>query len=112
MRVLVTGAGGQLGRDVALCFGAAGDDVHAFSRDLLDVCARDDVFGAVTSVVPDVVIHCAAWTAVDACESDPDRAWLNNALGVRWVAEGCRATGAHLVHVSTDYVFDGTKSGP
>jgi dTDP-4-dehydrorhamnose reductase len=58
------------------------------------------------------VIHCAAWTAVDDCEGDPDRAWLANALAVRWVAEGCRRTGAHLVHLSTDYVFDGTKATP
>lgn len=112
MRVLVTGAGGQLGRDVVLACGAAGDDVVAAGHATLDVADRDAVLGALTTVRPDAVVHCGAWTAVDACEGDPERAWAVNALAVRWVAEGCRRTGAHLVHVSTDYVFDGTKDRP
>jgi len=112
MRVLVTGAGGQLGRDTVLACEAAGDDVFGFDRAGLDVTDRDAVLGAVTSIRPDSVIHCAAWTAVDACESDVDRAFTANALAVRWVAEGCARVGAHLVSVSTDYVFDGSKVGP
>ncbi len=91
---------------------AAGDDVHGSDRDTLDVTDRDAVLGAITSIRPDAIIHCAAWTAVDACESDVDRAFAANALAVRWVAEGCARTGAHLVAISTDYVFDGTKVGP
>jgi dTDP-4-dehydrorhamnose reductase len=58
------------------------------------------------------VLHAGAWTAVDACESDPDRAFLTNALGTGWVADASRRVGAHLVAVSTDYVFDGTKAEP
>ena len=112
MRVLVTGAGGQLGRDTVLACEAAGDDVFGFDRAGLDVTDRDAVLGAVTSLRPDAVIHCAAWTAVDACESDVDRAFVANALAVRWVAEGCARVGSHLVSISTDYVFDGTKVGP
>ena len=61
---------------------------------------------------PDVVVNCAAWTAVDACEGDSERAHLANGFAVRWVAEACDAIGARLVHISTDYVFDGTKSSP
>src|SRR6266702_327575 len=56
---------------------------------------------------PEVVVHAAAWTAVDACEGDPDRAMAVNALGTRHVAEGARQVGAHVCYLSTDYVFDG-----
>jgi dTDP-4-dehydrorhamnose reductase len=67
---------------------------------------------AVTDHRPDVVLHAAAWTAVDACESDPDRAYAINALGTRNVAEAARRVGAHLTYFSTDYIFDGTKRSP
>jgi len=78
----------------------------------LDVTDRDAVHGAITSWRPDTVVHAAAWTAVDACEGDPERAFVANALAVRWVAEACDRAAAHLVHVSTDYVFDGTLDRP
>ena len=81
-------------------------------RAQVDVTSRDDVLGAITSFVPDAVIHCAAWTAVDLCESDPDRALLCNGMAVRHVVEACHRVGAHLVHLSTDYVFDGTLDRP
>jgi dTDP-4-dehydrorhamnose reductase len=108
MRVLVTGAGGQLGTDVVRFSEASGDDVIAARHHDLDVSDRDAVHGAVSTLRPDVVINCAAWTAVDACESDPDRAMAQNALAVRWLAESCDRAHARLVHISTDYVFDGT----
>jgi dTDP-4-dehydrorhamnose reductase len=112
LRVLVTGAGGQVGRDVVAACEQAGDDVIGADHATLDVTDRDAVLGAVLSTRPDVVIHTAAWTAVDACESDPDRAHLHNALAVRWVAEACRRGDVHLVHLSTDYVFSGDKNTP
>src|SRR5262245_37145245 len=112
MRLLITGAGGQLGHDVRAVAEAAGDDVCASSHADLDVTDRDAVLGAITTWRPDAVVHAAAWTAVDACEADPERAFGANALAVRWVAEGCDRAGAHLVHVSTDYVFDGRLDRP
>ncbi len=112
VRVLVTGAGGQLGRDVVEACRAAGDDVLAVGRAELDVTSRDSVLAAVTSTRPDIVFHTAAWTDVDACESDRSRAFAANALAVRWVAEACRQAGSHLVHVSTDYVFSGEQAAP
>lgn len=112
MRVLITGSGGQLGTDVARFSEASGDDVIAARHTDLDVSDRDAVHGAVSTLRPDVVINCAAWTAVDACESDPDRAMAQNALAVRWLAESCDRTNARLVHISTDYVFDGTLDRP
>jgi dTDP-4-dehydrorhamnose reductase len=108
VRVLVTGAGGQLGHDTAAVCAAAGDEVLACDHATLDVTDRDQVHGAITSFRPQAVIHCAAWTAVDACESEPDRAFAANALAVRWVTEASSRVRAHLVTVSTDYVFDGT----
>ena len=113
MRVLVTGAGGQVGAELVAAFGA--DEHHeviGLDHAAVDVADRGAVLGAVTSTRPDVVIHPAAWTAVDACEGDVDRAFLVNALGTRHVAEGARRVGAPVVYVSTDYVFDGTKDGP
>ena len=112
MRVLVTGAGGQLGLDTSAACAAAGDDVAALDRAALDCTDRDAVLAAVTALRPHTVMHCAAWTAVDACEGDEERAMLHNATAVRWVAEACERVGAHLVHVSTDYVFDGTSPRP
>jgi dTDP-4-dehydrorhamnose reductase len=112
MRVLVTGAGGQLGQDLVRTCTEAGDEVVACDRAALDLGDRDSVAQVITGVAPDVVVNAGAWTAVDDCEADPDRAWRINALGVRWVADAARQVGAHVVHVSTDYVFDGTKPEP
>lgn len=112
MRVLITGAGGQLGQDLLRTCTAAGDEVVACDRSKLDLTDRDSVYQAITATRPDVVLHGGAWTAVDACESDPDRAFLTNALGTEWVADASRRAGAHLVAVSTDYVFDGMKDDP
>ncbi len=112
MRVLITGAGGQLGIDVAAACAVAGDEVFAFDREGLDIGSRSAAHNAITSLRPEAVINCAAWTAVDACEGDPDRALALNGTAVRWLAEASHRAGAHLVQVSTDYVFDGTLDRP
>jgi dTDP-4-dehydrorhamnose reductase len=114
MRVVITGAGGQLGQDLVRSFldAASHHEVNGLRRDRLDVGDRDAVLQVIGAVRPDVVVHAGAWTAVDACESDPDRAYRVNALGTRHVAEAARLTGAHVVYVSTDYVFDGSLDRP
>ena len=113
MRILVTGAGGQLGTDVVrLASLEPRHEVVAATRADLDVGDRDAVMSAVTSIRPDLVVHAAAWTEVDACESDPDKAWRVNALGCRYLAEAAGVAGSHVVGVSTDYVFDGTSPEP
>jgi dTDP-4-dehydrorhamnose reductase len=112
VRVLITGAAGQLGTDLVATCSAAGDEVFAFDRAGLDIGDRSAALNAVTSLRPEAVINCAAWTAVDACEGDPDRALALNGMAVRWLAEASDRVGAHLVQVSTDYVFDGTLDRP
>jgi len=112
MRILVTGAAGQLGVDLVAACEAQGDDVIGLDRSGLDVSDRSSVLGAVTALRPDAIVNTAAWTAVDACEGDADRAYRVNALGPRWLNEAAALTGSHLTHVSTDYVFDGTLDRP
>jgi dTDP-4-dehydrorhamnose reductase len=77
-----------------------------------DLTDRDQVLGAVCGFEPDLVLHGAAFTAVDLCETEPETAYRVNALATRFLADGARRVGAHVVYVSTDYVFDGTKAGP
>ena len=112
MRLLVTGAGGQLGRELVDVARAAGHDVVGLVKAELDITDGSAVDAAVKAARPDVIIHAAAWTAVDACESDPDKAHLVNVIGTRNVVQAARAIGARTVYISTDYVFDGEKQSP
>jgi len=134
LRVLVTGGNGQLGRDLRdVLAGAVPDGGLAADRfdgtpfrtvahgdfevlptdiDTLDLVDRAAVRDAVEGFRPDLVLHGGAYTAVDACEADPDTAFAVNAMGTRHMAEASSSVGAHLVYVSTDYVFDGTADRP
>lgn len=105
MRVLVTGAGGQLGS--VLPGALDGHEVLALDRATLDLADREGVEAVVASFVPHAVVNAAALTNVDRCETDPAAAYAANALGVRFLAVAASRVGAHVVHVSTDYVFDG-----
>jgi dTDP-4-dehydrorhamnose reductase len=110
VRILVTGAAGQVGARVAE---ALGDHVVlAASRATLDLADREQVEQVVGEFGPDAIVNAAAMTNVDGCERDPEGAFVANALGVRSLAIAARRTGAHVVHVSTDYVFDGAQSRP
>ncbi|PYS82361.1 MAG: dTDP-4-dehydrorhamnose reductase [Acidobacteria bacterium] len=109
MRILITGACGMVGRALADHCAARGDEVAAFDRaglDITDERAAREAFGRVR---PRAVINCAAWTDVDGCELDPQRAFLVNSQGVEILATASRLAGAAFVTVSTDYVFDGRK---
>lgn len=105
---VVTGAGGLLGRTVAELF-AHSDEVHPFTHGQLDVSDGAAVQTAFRAARPDLVVHCAAMTNVDACEREPDRAWAVNADGPGFVAAAAAEVGAEIVAVSTDYVFDGER---
>jgi dTDP-4-dehydrorhamnose reductase len=112
MKVVITGARGQLGTDLAGICRAAGDDVVGVDLPDFDVCDEGATFELLESARPDVVVNCAAITDVDACESEVELATAVNERAVRTVAEACDRFGSRLVHISTDYVFDGTLDRP
>jgi dTDP-4-dehydrorhamnose reductase len=112
VKILVTGAAGQLGRELVDASRRGGHEVFAASRAELDVTDQHSVSSVVSREKPAVIVHAAAWTAVDACESDREKAMLCNATATRYVVQAAREAGARVVYVSTDYVFDGTKSSP
>jgi dTDP-4-dehydrorhamnose reductase len=107
MRLLVAGAAGMLGADLARAGERAGHELVLKTRRQLDITDADAVERAVRDVAGDAVINCAAWTDVDGAESQPEAAAAVNALGAGNLARAAAGVGARLVHVSTDYVFDG-----
>ncbi|NUR89082.1 MAG: dTDP-4-dehydrorhamnose reductase, partial [Nonomuraea sp.] len=111
-RWLVTGAGGMLAADVVRRSAQEGGQVLALGRRELDVRDRNAVHDLVRAYRPAVVVNCAAWTAVDAAETREAEALAVNGDAARWLAEACERGGARLVHVSTDYVFDGAAVPP
>jgi dTDP-4-dehydrorhamnose reductase len=110
MRIFVTGASGQVGSEMPRAF--AGHEIIPGIRPDFDLTDERSVRTAIEATRPDLVIHPGAYTDVDGCERDPERAYRTNALGTRYVALAARAVGAPLVVVSTDYVFDGSKGEP
>src|ERR1700728_2177790 len=132
MRILITGAPGQRGRDLLACLAGRVPDggrrcallgpegprpgldheVLGTDIDTMPVDDRDAVLATFAVFRPELVLHGGALTAVDRCETDVDVAYAVNAVGTRHVAEAAALVGAHMVYVSTDYVFDGTASRP
>ncbi|MGW0288148.1 dTDP-4-dehydrorhamnose reductase [Streptomyces sp. NPDC003236] len=107
MRWLVTGAGGMLGQDTVRELRERGEDVTGLGRTALDITEPASVRRALDTHRPDVVVNCAAYTAVDDAETDEASALRVNGEGPRLLARACAAHGARLVHISTDYVFSG-----
>jgi dTDP-4-dehydrorhamnose reductase len=111
MRILVTGANGQLGQDVVNLLSAK-NEVHGFGREQLDITNQDQCYEVLSTLKPEVIVHCAAYTAVDLAETEEDLAYQINAYGTRNLAAAAEKIGAKLVYISTDYVFDGTATTP
>jgi len=112
MKILVTGGRGQLGRSVTARGTARGHDVIALDIDELDICDGPQVARALETHRPALVINGAAYTAVDKAESERDRAYAVNRDGAGILAQSCASRGTRLLHVSTDYVFDGRGTRP
>lgn len=118
MKILVTGVGGQLGHDVInelqkRGHEAIGSDL-AVGDVLLDITNRKAVLSAISDIRPDAVIHCAAWTAVDAAEDEENRnkVFSINAAGTQNIADSCKIIGCKMMYISTDYVFNGQGTTP
>lgn len=111
MKMLVTGTSGQLAQSLLEAGVAAGVDVVALRRPQLDLAKPSTLRTALNDVAPDIVVNAGAYTAVDKAESEEELAHKVNATGAGELAQQCRRTGAAIIHISTDYVFDGSKAG-
>ena len=111
MKILLTGAHGQLGWELQRTV-PPGVEIVAFGSGHLDVTDRQAVMQTVTALAPDLIVNAAAYTAVDKAEADVMRAFQVNGQGAAHVAQAAREMGARLVHISTDFIFDGLKSTP
>ena len=112
MKFLVTGVNGQLGYDVKKELLARGyEDLLCPSRDELDITKKEDVKRVILEYCPDVIIHCAAYTAVDKAEEEKDICYNVNVNGTRYLLTYAKEVGAKFIYISTDYVFDGSKDG-
>lgn len=112
MNVLVTGANGQLGHDVVRTLRAAGAGCVGASRKDFDITDEHATRAFINACRPDAVVHCAAYTAVDRAQEEPDICYKTNVLGTGYIAAACADIGAKLAYISTDYVFDGSKEKP
>jgi dTDP-4-dehydrorhamnose reductase len=111
IKVLVTGAGGQLGRELT-GWTDPQFEIHGFGRESLDVTDLQQCRDVMSSMKPDAIIHCAAYTAVDKAESEPEEAFRINETGTRNLAIAAHENRSKLCYISTDYVFDGTSLTP
>lgn len=111
MKILITGSNGMLGHDLIDALGDSHELVLTTSK-TLDITDRDSVCDFILSSKPDIVINSAAYTDVDGCESNPDLAYSVNGEGVKNLALACRKADCPLVHISTDYVFNGVNDRP
>lgn len=112
MRIAVLGGNGQLGEDVAAAFREEGDQVTSLTHQDVEIASKESVLQCLEKLRPEIVINTAAFHHVEKCEADPAQAFAANAVGARNVAQASRSIDAALMHISTDYVFDGLKNSP
>ena len=112
MKIAVLGASGQLGNDVQCSFQSNGDEVQALSHSDIEIANLDSVSNCLREIRPQVIVNTAAMHHVENCEREPEKAFAVNGIGARNLAMVSHEIGAVLMHVSTDYVFDGDKKSP
>lgn len=112
MKILVTGVKGQLGFDVVNELTKRGHTAVGVDIAELDITDKNSVDNVISSIKPDAVIHCAAWTAVDAAEDNEEKVRAVNGTGTQYIASACKQINAKLMYISTDYVFDGQGTTP
>ena len=112
MKVLVTGVKGQLGYDVVNELNKRGHQPIGVDIEEMDITDSKSVSSVIGQVCPDAVVHCAAWTAVDAAEDNVEKVRLVNAVGTENIAKECKKLGCKMMYISTDYVFDGRGDKP
>ena len=111
MKIVVFGAGGQIGREVCRAAWLPGHTILPLDRKAIDITKSAGVGAILMREAPDLVINLAAYTAVDRAESEPDRVWAVNCAGAAHIAAACGENATPLIQLSTDYVFDGRKAG-
>jgi dTDP-4-dehydrorhamnose reductase len=112
MKVVVTGAAGQLGQDVLKELERKNHQTYGVDKTQLDITNEKDVELLIDQIIPDVILHCAAYTNVDAAETVEETAYQVNAAGTEYLAKAAKKIGAKMLYVSTDYVFDGSGTEP
>jgi dTDP-4-dehydrorhamnose reductase len=110
MRIALTGSSGMLGHDIRKVFSDV--ELIGLTRKDLDVTSLDQSVSRITEISPDYLIHGAAYTDVDGCEQDPEKAYLVNGIGTRNITMACEEVKCPILYISSDYVFDGTNSEP
>lgn len=111
MKFYITGANGQLGYDLNKLLTSKGYEVLATDKDSVDILNENEVVKSITEFNPDVIIHCAAWTAVDLAEDEEKLCYDVNVVGTKNIVSAAKEIDAKLIYISTDYVFDGSKDG-
>ncbi len=109
-KILIIGSKGQLGRELMVS-APDGIDIVGLDKEELDITVESDVFSCIGKIAPSVIVNCSAYTDVEQAELDPDAAFRVNCIGVMNLARVCKEMGIWLIHISTDYVFDGKKKG-
>ncbi|HKV94768.1 MAG TPA: dTDP-4-dehydrorhamnose reductase [Candidatus Angelobacter sp.] len=112
MRVTVIGGTGQLGRDVASAFAAENHSVTSLTHEEIEISSLESVRASLAAVRPEIIVNTAAFHHVEKCETEPALAFTVNGIGARNVAQIANESGSTLLHISTDYVFDGRKNAP